>query len=309
MNFIINKLIIEKCFVCGKSLTSKPKSVFSKIGTIPQGLDRASEVKASIYKCKACSSFSCRQFQNQKDYSESLCYEASKKTLENSNSFYPYSSDLLPNKIKKFIKQKTFVDFGCGAGFFTKQLKNYVNKVIGVDLDPSGIKTLRKNNIEAYEGDIKILKELEFNSLSVVGVLEHFENPLGFLSEINELLPKENSVVLIYYPNTSSLSGFLSQFSSHNWDMFLEPGHFSFPSKKYLVEFMAKNNFKCKKYWTTSNISRGKNPFSSKRNVIDEKFIRNFLERYSFIKSIYIALYKIIDVFKLGDIKCFAFFR
>ena len=47
-----------------------------------------------------------------------------------------------------------------------------------------------------------------------------------------DVFSKKDNGVLIYYPNTFSLSCFLGSLSKHSWDMFLEPGHISFPSRK-----------------------------------------------------------------------------
>lgn len=300
---------LKKCFTCGSHLNNNPKFVYSRIKLVPEGLDRSLEVKAFISKCKICGSISCLQVQNRKKYTESLCYEASKKTLQNSKICYPYSSNLIPNSLRKIIKNHIFIDYGCGAGFFSKEIKKYVKEVIGVDLDPNAVKSLQEININAMRGDIKVLKKLKFNSISLVGVLEHFRNPLKFLDEINQILPAKDSVVLIYYPNYGSLSSFLSRFSIHSWDMFLEPGHYSFPSKKYLIKYMTDNNFVCKKYWTTTNISRGKNPFYWERAVLQEKFIRKLFYRFRVFKFFYIILYQFIDFFRLGDINCFLFYR
>ena len=300
---------INKCFVCGSKSLKKPKIYRSEITSVPEGLDRSLNVKSYVYKCNNCKSFSCMPIQNHKNYDSALCFDASKKTLENANNFYPYSSNLIPLSIRRKIQSHVFVDFGCGAGFFTREIKPHVRKVIGVDLDPSGISLLQGDNITAYLGGTEILKKLKFDSISLVGVLEHFKNPEGFLEEVDNMLPNKNSAFLIYYPNPYSLSSILSLLSNNAWDMFLEPGHYSFPSKNYLIKKMSSFRFKCKSYWTSSNISRGKNPFGLNRVPAHEKFIRRINKRYSFIKAIYILLFKVIDFFRLGDIHCFFFYR
>lgn len=300
---------ISFCFLCGETIKNKPELFSSKINLIPEGLDRKNFVKAYVYRCKKCRSFSCLQMQEQKNYSESLCHEASKKTLENSAEYYPYSSDLIPSIIKNNVKENIWVDFGCGAGFFAKEMKKYSKNVIGVDLDPKSRNLLKKNKIDFYQGDKEILNDIKFDSISLVGVLEHFKEPLKFLTDLSNLLPVSNSYILIFYPNTSSLSALLSRLSHKPWDMFMEPGHFSFPSKEILIKEMFNNNFKLKKYWTTSNISRGKNPFALTRNVFLEKTIKEKILRNKIIKFVYLFIYRCIDIFKLGDISCFLFYR
>ncbi len=304
-----NLLRITNCYVCGKPLNSRPRIFNSEINVIPEGLDRAHKVKSCVYRCNYCKSFLCNPIQEQKNYSESLCYEASERTLRNSAIFYPYSNNLIPDSLEDKIKDHVLVDFGCGAGFFTKEIKTYVKKVIGVDLDPNGIASLKKNNIEAHIGDLETLEKLKFNSLSMVGVIEHFKNPMDFLKSCEKILPKKNAAFLIYYPNPNSLSSFLANLSNNPWDMFLEPGHYAFPSKNYLISQMSRYGFKCETYWTTSNISRGKNPFGIRRNIFIEKSLRYCIQRYSFIKAIYVLLFKLIDFFKLGDIHCYFFIR
>ena len=132
-----NLLRITNCYVCGKPLNSRPRIFNSEINVIPEGLDRAHKVKSFVYRCNYCKSFLCNPIQEQKNYSESLCYEASERTLRNSAIFYPYSNNLIPDSLEDKIKDHVLVDFGCGAGGFLELSNSITAESSGFELDLS----------------------------------------------------------------------------------------------------------------------------------------------------------------------------
>jgi SAM-dependent methyltransferase len=117
------------------------------------------------------------------------------------------------NFLKKVIKKKiNLLDLGCGAGHFVKALEQKGISATGydtsVDLCELGNKKLKKNKIYSINFDkiYEIIKNhSEFNTLSMIGVLEHLIEPHALLNSF-----KESKIKYLYISvPLFSLSSFL----------------------------------------------------------------------------------------------------
>ena len=100
------------------------------------------------------------------------------------------------------LRGKVIADIGCGAGSFLDLVKGFASNTIAVEpnrsfhqeLESKGHKTYGycKDSLKEWEGAVDIAVSF--------AVLEHVENPLEFLKEINSLL-KPGGVLLISTPN------------------------------------------------------------------------------------------------------------
>mgnify|MGYP001161105626 CR=1 FL=1 len=98
------------------------------------------------------------------------------------------------NFLKKVIKKKiNLLDLGCGAGHFLKALEQKRISAIGYDTSKDlcklGNKKLRKNKI--YFTKFDVIHEIignhsEFNTLSMIGVLEHLTEPHKLLNSFRQ---------------------------------------------------------------------------------------------------------------------------
>ena len=300
-----------RCSICEALPNKPPLTIDSHIANIPLGLDRPSHVKAQVWKCSFCGSYTARQseFESNLYSTESTCFSASLSTLSISADIYPYSSSLLPVKLHKYINGRNFVDYGCGAGYFASQLSKISSSVVGIDLDPNAVKSVNSLGIECILGDMSELASVAFDSVAMVGVLEHFESPMTSLSDLISLASGDKSTFLLYYPNVNSLSRIASFFSSHSWDMFLEPGHLSFPSHSSITKFFHSRNYKLVKYWTTSSVVRGKLAFIPTRYPWLESLVLKATKNSKIFRFFYLSFYRFLDLVKLGDIQCYCFVR
>lgn len=142
--------------------------------------------------------------ENWADFSESLQpqdYISAKKSLE----------ELIPN-----LKNKTFLDVGCGSGLFSIAASSLgAKKVSGFDLDPESVSTSRKvlENISQWDPDVRkdtiefkvesILNEnIEPEQYDIVyswGVLHHTGDMYRAFAAVTKLVGEQGILVIAIY--------------------------------------------------------------------------------------------------------------
>ena len=133
---------------------------------------------------------------------------------------------------KKFsYKKKKILDFGCGDGSYTVELKSYNPKIIyGVDISKEAIKIANKKykNINSVVGGYSYLKKCSNNKFDVVifrGVLHHVQNPKKYVVEASRI----SKTVLILEPNGHNpIVKLLEKYSKYH----IEHGERSFTSNQ-----------------------------------------------------------------------------
>tara|TARA_Y100000768_G_scaffold372221_1_gene339693 strand:- start:194 stop:1066 length:873 start_codon:yes stop_codon:yes gene_type:complete len=116
------------------------------------------------------------------------------------NIFYKdYNKKKYLNSVKyinKYIKKNsTFLDYGCGSGYFINALKDYGYKAVGVDYDKKLITDLKKN-YEVYTlAEFDDINNKKFDVIHLGDVLEHMIDPINLM---NYLILKLNKNGLIY---------------------------------------------------------------------------------------------------------------
>lgn len=110
----------------------------------------------------------------------------------------------------KILKEKTqirtLLDIGTFNGFFVKYMRNKGYEAYGIDFNEDAI----KNGIENYRLNSKLsvnvedFKIDEFDCVSAFEVIEHLEEPNGFLQDISKLL-KRGGILILSCPNNKML--------------------------------------------------------------------------------------------------------
>lgn len=94
---------------------------------------------------------------------------------------------------------KTILDFGCGGGFLLKEIKDLhpdIDKVIGVEINPSARSVAQDNGVTVYEK----LELIKANSVDVIisnHALEHTEEPLKVLKQFRRILKPEGKIIVV----------------------------------------------------------------------------------------------------------------
>ena len=102
----------------------------------------------------------------------------------------------------KYLKPnrgEEILDLGCSRGFYVRELENYTDSVIGVDISETSLKEAVTRKVRY--GDITNL-ELEANSFDKaysLHTIEHIPNIRQFFSEMSRVL-RPGGIAIIVYP-------------------------------------------------------------------------------------------------------------
>ncbi len=106
-------------------------------------------------------------------------------------------------KILSDNKVTSILDVGCGDGNFSESLSEYGFTVYGFDLEPSGImKAQSRGKGQFVLGDIYsdyknlFKRDVNFDAVISVEVIEHLYDPKKFLYNCNKILPLEGLLLI-----------------------------------------------------------------------------------------------------------------
>ena len=104
------------------------------------------------------------------------------------------------SKLKKILKNKKILDFGCGAGGFL-ELANEVSDVCGIEKQKKMLEFMKSKNLKVFS-DICELNNEKFDVITMFHVLEHLNNPEKTINVLKGLL-NPNGKLIIEVPNTN----------------------------------------------------------------------------------------------------------
>jgi len=107
--------------------------------------------------------------------------------------------------LKNVPGSHTVVDLGCGTGDLLSPLKKKYTVVIGVDKSPKMLEEARKQfSLPGEKIDLRIgeiehlpLRDNEANTAIINMVLHHLPDPVSAFKEINRILKKRNSFIIV----------------------------------------------------------------------------------------------------------------
>lgn len=113
--------------------------------------------------------------------------------------------------VKRFLKEGSILDLGCGLGWGTNFLSSK-GEIIGLDLNIEVVRAAR----ERYNNNKKVIfvvgdatklpfKNEVFDSVSSIENIEHVKESSKYLEEVNRIL-KGNGVLVLTTPNQDCLS-------------------------------------------------------------------------------------------------------
>ena len=129
---------------------------------------------------------------------------------------------------------KTILDVGCGHGVYGKELLKRGYRYTGIEANEKYVKEARKHvHVHCMRAEKLEFPDKSFDTVILLEVLEHLEDPYNALSEILRIT-RENLIVSV--PNISSMK----ECVEYNVVMhhFLESTHVNFFTKNMLDRFL-----------------------------------------------------------------------
>ena len=114
---------------------------------------------------------------------------------------------------KKFLKNKSVLDLGCGSGRLSLYAAKYSKSVLGIDYIPSAIEFSKKfakackiNNIDFKTKDLDSFSDEKFDVMFMSEVLQHVDNPSKTLRHCHKIL-KKNGLLIVNIPIFNNFRG------------------------------------------------------------------------------------------------------
>jgi 2-polyprenyl-3-methyl-5-hydroxy-6-metoxy-1,4-benzoquinol methylase len=117
-------------------------------------------------------------------------------------------------QLKRFYKGKDILDIGCAVGYkkedwMHKNIKSIANSIYGLDLDAQSVEEIRKLGFDVEQGNAQDFNlNRKFNLVHAGELIEHLDNPGGFLESVRRHLV-EDGVLLLTTPNALRISNFI----------------------------------------------------------------------------------------------------
>lgn len=168
-----------------------------------------------LFRCAACELIFT---QNHPGEPEITRYYGSEEYVSHSdtskgliNKLYKAARELMLKSKKRTVRKKTglgignLLDIGCGTGYFANEMKEAGWNVKGIEPDERARSfASSKFGLEVLHPEmISSLRQKSFDCITLWHVLEHFQDPSGYLKQISELL-KPGGLCIAALPNCSS---------------------------------------------------------------------------------------------------------
>jgi 2-polyprenyl-3-methyl-5-hydroxy-6-metoxy-1,4-benzoquinol methylase len=117
-------------------------------------------------------------------------------------------------QLRKFFEGRDILDIGCAVGYkkddwMHKNIKSVARSVYGLDLDQQSVDEIRAMGYDVQQGNAQHFSiNRKFNLVHAGELIEHLDNPGGFLESARAHLT-EDGLLLLTTPNALRISNFL----------------------------------------------------------------------------------------------------
>ena len=272
---------------------------------VPDGLDRGSLVRVRIERCASCGLYRTVHLGDERTPAElyeegSVSFEASASKVSAAGERSPSSTDELSLLAVK--PPARLLDVGCGAGQFLSRAARAGYDAKGIDVDPKAVAFARDElGLSVRRMSLDELPQDEtYDVVTMLGVLEHIPEPVGFLEGARGRLAGGGEV-LVGVPNAGSLNRLVSRLGRDDWDMFLEPGHLYHYEARTLGMLAARAGLTPRRWATGTMTIRGKLPFLPFRSAPLERRLRGLVASYGPARRAYDWGFRLLDALRAGD--------
>ena len=145
--------------------------------------------------------------------------------------------------VKDKIKNKTLLDFGCGAGGFIEIAKQSAKKALGVELEIALQSSFKERGLKVFSNILKAQKEgLRYDVITSFHVFEHLPDPKRVILELSKLLTDQGEII-IEVPNSND--ALLTLYENNDFQNFSYwSQHLFLFNKKTMTEFVKQSGLK-----------------------------------------------------------------
>ncbi len=149
---------------------------------------------------------------------------------------------MLDNRVQEILRLveagKTILDIGCAKNpEIHFALAKNCKKIVGIDVDESGIRKIKKKGFEAYVMDAEQIKlDKKFDYIIAGELIEHLNNPGLFLKAMEKHLAPDGRFIL----TTPNISSILLYILIVVFDQTQDPTHTFYFDKKNLEVLIAR---------------------------------------------------------------------
>lgn len=139
---------------------------------------------------------------------------------------YPVISKLVRSTMEQYRPQQ-ILDLGCGTGLYFDIFKNYTNNIYGIDASQQSVSLCKKKgylHVELADATLLPFPDEFFDFVFTSEVLEHVENYVKMLKEINRVLKPKGVLLLTTTCYSTSIFQFLRLFKGNFRQFFKEVG-------------------------------------------------------------------------------------
>lgn len=280
----------KKCYICGSSEIEDT------------GYSLRDDKTIKVLRCKRCSLVFLSSFEhiNKDFYKDGKMHSGNfdhKRWLEAS-----YDDDRRRFlMLKKIIKGKKLLDFGCGAGGFLMMAKDYASKVAGVEKQDALRVLFKEKNLDIFDNPDEIHDK--FDVITMFHVLEHLPDPKSVIKELlNKLkddgkliieVPNEDDALLSLYAckkfaDFTHWSCHLYSFNRKTLKKLLEDTRIEINYIKPVQRYGFANHL----YWLLRGEKGGHNVWKKLDNPVLNFFYKNFLKLISKTDTLVISISK-----------------
>lgn len=211
----------------------------------------------------------------------------------------------LLDQLEPYRKTNKILDIGCGIGFFLEEAKKRSWEVYGTELSEKSVEVCVQKGINVIEGILNPTnyKSEMFDVIMSFEVIEHINNPISELKNINSILRKDG-LVYVTTPNFNSL---LRHRLKAAYNIITYPEHLTYYTPKTLSKAFSNAGFKKLQIETTGisltrlRTSQGKSTQKIISAKSDDEKIRTRIDNKQHLKFAKKITNNFLTILGLGD--------
>ena len=266
-----------------------------------EDMTRYSEVE--LCSCNDCGFIFCKKIPCKDDILEYYSTHYDRTSYLSPVTISRYNEIL--DRFEPFRKTGNLLDVGAGYGFFLEIARQRGWNVHGTELTDEALDHCTAQGLTMFKGELQNIDfgNLEFDVLISIEVIEHINNPIEYLTKMNEILRPGGTI----YVTTPNFNSYLRYRLKENYNVIEYPNHLGYYTKKTLGKLFNDHGFTTNKIQTTGisltrlRTSKGISDQEFVSETSDDEMVRYKIERNNTLRIGKQMANGLLNLFKIGD--------